>query len=247
MYRATSVVRWSRELYRVFDISPDQEPTFGALLQRMHPDDHTPALNAFQITLDEHTPFAIEFRVLSDGGMTRWVRTRGRFEVDARGRPGRLIGTAQDVTEQAVARDTLIHQAFHDPLTGLPNRLLLLDRLTQALARLARQPSTVSVIYLDIDRFRMINDSVGHAKGDELLQAVAARLACLVRPEDTLARTGGDEFVVLCEGLDDEAGAVGVADRICESMQEPLAWQGGELVITMSAGIAIATSDELSP
>jgi diguanylate cyclase (GGDEF)-like protein len=115
------------------------------------------------------------------------------------------------------------------------------------LARLARQPSTVAVIYLDIDRFRMMNDSLGHEEGDELLKAVAGRLAGLVRPEDTLARTGGDEFVVLCEGLDGERDAVDIADRICSSMQEPLAWQSRELVITMSAGIALATSNTLSP
>jgi diguanylate cyclase (GGDEF)-like protein len=141
----------------------------------------------------------------------------------------------------------LLHQAFHDPLTGLPNRLLLLDRLTQALSRLARRPSIVSVIYLDIDRFRMINDSLGHTAGDQLLQAVAARLGDLIRPEDTLARTGGDEFVVLCEGLSGEDEAVTVADRICSSVQEPLAWNGEELVISMSAGIALATSAMLTP
>ena len=247
MDMATSIVRWSRELYRVFDLDSEVKPTFGSLLQQMHPDDRASALKAFQTTLDEHSPFAIEFRVLPADGTVRWVRTRGRVEFDARGRPERLIGTAQDITEQRIARDTLLHQAFHDPLTGLPNRLLLLDRLTQAMARLARRPSTVSVIYLDIDRFRMINDSLGHAAGDQLLLAVAARLGDLIRPEDTLARTGGDEFVVLCEGLAGEDEAVNVADRICASIQEPLSWEGRELVISMSAGIALATSDTLSP
>ena len=247
MDMASSVVRWSRELYRVFDVSLGVKPTFGALMDRMHHDDRAPALKAFQKTLDEHSPFVIEFRVLPSDGTVRWVRTRGRVEFDADGRPQRLLGTAQDITEQRVARDTLLHQAFHDPLTGLPNRLLLLDRLGQAMARLARRPSTVSVIYLDIDRFRMINDSLGHAAGDQLLLAVAARLSELIRPEDTLARTGGDEFVVLCEGLTGEDDAVSVADRICTSIQEPLAWDGRELVISMSAGIALATSDSLSP
>ena len=247
MDMASSIVHWSRELYRVFDVLPGVEPTFGALLQKIHRDDRAPALTAFQKTLDEHSPFTIEFRVLPSDGTVRWVRTKGRVEFDGSGRPERLIGTAQDITEQRVARDALLHQAFHDPLTGLPNRLLLLDRLTQALSRLARRPSIVSVIYLDIDRFRMINDSLGHTAGDQLLQAVAARLGDLVRPEDTLARTGGDEFVVLCEGLAGEGEAVNLADRICSLVQEPLAWNGEELVISMSAGIALATSDMLTP
>ncbi|MEO8695699.1 MAG: EAL domain-containing protein [Acidimicrobiales bacterium] len=247
MDMTTSTVRWSRELYRVFDVDDDTEPTFGALLHRMHRDDRASALKAFQSALDEHVPFMIEFRVQPADGTVRWVRTKGRVEFDDDGCAQRLIGTAQDITEQRAARDTLLHQAFHDPLTGLPNRLLLLDRLTQALARLARRPSTVAVIYLDVDRFRVFNDSLGHAAGDQLLIAVAARLADLVRPEDTLARTGGDEFVVLCEGLAGEDEAVGLADRICSSMQEPLAWEGRDLVVTMSAGIALATSDSLSP
>jgi len=247
MDMASSVVRWSRELYRVFDVSTEEKPTFGALLQRMHHDDRASALEAFQRTLDEHDPFMIEFRLLPSDGTLRWVRTKGRVEFDERGQPERLIGTAQDITEQRASRDSLLHQAFHDPLTGLPNRLLLLDRLTQAMARLARRPSTVGVIYLDIDRFRVFNDSLGHAAGDQLLLAVAARLTHLIRPEDTLARTGGDEFVVLCEGLAGEDEAVSLADRICSSIQEPLAWDGRDLVISMSAGIALSTNDSVSP
>jgi diguanylate cyclase (GGDEF)-like protein len=139
----------------------------------------------------------------------------------------------------------LVHQELHDGLTGLPNRRLLCDRLEQALIRLARANSLVAVILLDVDRFKVVNDDLGRAAGDQLLIATAARLRDLVRPEDTLARIEGDQFVVLCEGLADQAAAVNIADRICAAMTEPLAWDSGDLgdlVISVSAGIALAAS-----
>ncbi|HEX4982363.1 MAG TPA: EAL domain-containing protein [Ilumatobacteraceae bacterium] len=149
-------------------------------------------------------------------------------------------------TAQELAKEALVHHALHDPLTGLPNRSLFVDRLRHALDRWSGQPSTLSVIYFDIDRFHLINDSLGYPVGDQLLGVVATRLTGLVRPGDTLARIGSDEFAVLCEGLTGE-GAVGVADQVCAAMTEPLAWRGGELVVSVSAGIAVSTSESSSP
>jgi diguanylate cyclase (GGDEF)-like protein len=153
----------------------------------------------------------------------------------------------QDITEQKAAEDALLYQAFHDPLTGLPIRPLFLDRLGQALKRLARQPSTVGVIYLDVDRFKVINDSLGHPVGDQLLLAMAARLQQAVRPADTLARIGGDEFVMMYEGLSGEQEAVGIADRVREALTAPLAWDGGDLVLTVSAGVSVGQSATVNP
>ncbi len=172
----------------------------------------------------------------------RWIRARGRVELGADGRPERLLGTAQDITAQKAAADALIHQGLHDALTGLPNRRLLVDRIDQALVRLTRAPAMVGLIHLDIDRFKVVNDSLGHSVGDQLLVATAERLRELIRPEDTLARIEGDEFVVLCEGLSDQAEAVLIADRICAAMTEPFAWSGGDLVLSVSAGIALTLS-----
>jgi diguanylate cyclase (GGDEF)-like protein len=149
--------------------------------------------------------------------------------------------------EQELAKEAMIHQALHDPLTGLPNRVLFLDRLRDALDRWIGQPSTVGAIYFDIDRFKVINDSLGYPVGDQLLVGVASRLAALLRPGDTLARIGSDEFAVLCEGLTGEDEAVGVADHVCAAMTAPLAWEGGELVIAVSAGVAVAASESVSP
>lgn len=243
---ATNAVTWSRELCRLFGFGLDDTPRYESLIQMTHPDDRESAVAALWTTMTDLTPFEIDVRVLVPGGAVRWLRSRGRVELDAAGQPLRVLGTAQDITEQKTAEDALLYQAFHDPLTGLPNRPLLLDRLGQALKRLARHPSTVGIVYLDIDRFKVINDSLGYPAGDQLLLAIATRLTGLVRPGDTLARIGGDEFVMLCEGLSGETEAVGIADRACEAFSEPLAWESGELVLSVSAGVALARSASAS-
>jgi diguanylate cyclase (GGDEF)-like protein/PAS domain S-box-containing protein len=243
----TKTMSWSRELYRLFGFRLDEQPTWEALVERTHPDDREAAVLAVKAAMTTYTKFKFDHRVVPRHGMVRSVRSRGRVLRDVDGAPVRLMGTVLDVTQQKDAEDALLHQAFHDQLTGLPNRLLLLDRLGQALRRLDRQPSTVGVIHLDVDRFKVINDSLGHPVGDQLLQAMATALATLVRPGDTLARIGGDEFVVLCEGLSGEAEAVIIAERICAATTEPLTWDGGQLVIPVSAGIALADSPAMDP
>jgi diguanylate cyclase (GGDEF)-like protein/PAS domain S-box-containing protein len=239
---ATNRVAWSRELYRVLGFDPEHTPDYDELLGRVHADDRASSVRAIRATIDEHTPFVREHRVLLADGTERWIRARGRVELDAQGRPTRLLGVAQDITHERAAAADRAHQELHDSLTGLPNRRLLCDRLDQALIRLARVNALVGVILLDVDRFKLVNDDLGYSVGDQLLIATASRLRDLVRPEDTLARIDGDQFVVLCEGLADQAAAVNIADRICAAMTEPLAWDGGDLVISVSAGIALAAS-----
>jgi diguanylate cyclase (GGDEF)-like protein/PAS domain S-box-containing protein len=152
------------------------------------------------------------------------------------------------VVERARSRDDLAHQALHDSLTGLPNRSLLMDRLGQALARQATGGGQVALVFLDLDDFKLINDSLGHETGDDLVIEVAHRLVSLLRPEDTAARLGGDEFIVLCEHLKNEDEAVKVAERILTAVSEPISLRGHpETVITASAGIAVAFGPEVSP
>ena len=135
----------------------------------------------------------------------------------------------------------LASQAFHDPLTGLPNRLLLLDRLQLALSRLDRHPSMVAAIFIDLDRFKRINDTLGHRAGDEALVAVAERLRSVVRTSDTVARFGGDEFVILCEDLVDESDAIRITEHVHAQFAAPDEGGDGTQFVTASLGVALAT------
>jgi diguanylate cyclase (GGDEF)-like protein len=166
-----------------------------------------------------------------------------------RGRhPARVVGTVQDITERKALEEQLEHQALHDPLTDLPNRSLFLDRLEQALARDERRKGKVKVLFLDLDNFKLINDSFGHTVGDQLLVKVADRLKACVRAQDTVARFGGDEFTFLVE---DDTGRVGnatrVAERIIEELRAPFFLENEEVLVTTSIGIASSASEENLP
>jgi len=155
-----------------------------------------------------------------------------------------LGGQLGRVVERSRAREQITHQGLHDGLTGLPNRLLFLDRLTGALARSSRRGALTAVLFIDLDRFKVINDSSGHRVGDRVLVEVASRLDTAIRPGDTIARLGGDEFVILCENLEDEREALRVAERLQLQLLRPFNAQEGERhVVTSSIGVAIGAAD----
>jgi len=143
------------------------------------------------------------------------------------------------VIERKRAQERLAHQALHDPLTELPNRALFLDRLALALARLRRRRSSMVVLFADVDRFKVVNDSLGHDAGDRLLVSLSRRLREVLRPGDTLARFGGDEFAVLCEDVP-EGDVIGIAERMMNALAEPFMAGGREVFVSMSIGIAVA-------
>jgi len=152
-----------------------------------------------------------------------------------------VVGVAYDLTEHKRLERQLAHQAFHDSLTGLPNRALFLDRLAHALARSERQGSAVAVLFVDLDNFKVVNDSLGHSVGDALLSEVAARLGACARTGDTVARLGGDEFTLLLEDLPCRAGATDVAARIADALAEPLTLEGRTFSVTASIGLALSS------
>ncbi|MCU1590342.1 MAG: diguanylate cyclase/phosphodiesterase with sensor(s) [Frankiales bacterium] len=158
-------------------------------------------------------------------------------------RDGEVVGAVvviRDVRDRKSLERRLVHQAFHDPLTGRPNRALFLDRLEHARARSMRDGGTQAVLFLDVDRFKVINDSLGHRTGDQVLQTVASRLVGVLRPSDTVARFGGDEFTVLLEQVSDAGEAAQTAERILRALQLPMEAGDRDVVITASIGIAIA-------
>ena len=160
----------------------------------------------------------------------------------------RLYQSAQhEIAARSQAEAELAHQTTHDPLTGLPNRLLLRDRIGQALAHLDRGGRAVAVLLLDLDRFKVVNDSLGHAVGDRVLIDVANRLRDAARPGDTVARLGGDEFALVCEDINGELDAVGYADRVATAFADPFIVGAAELMVTASVGIAMATDLRSDP
>ena len=189
--------------------------------------------------------FEIEKRLVHADGHEVWAHVHVSVVRDSGGRPLHLIEQIQDVTEQRRMRDRLAHAAIHDPLTGLPNRTLFLDRLGMALSRALRQQQQVAVAFLDLDRFKLVNDGLGHGAGDDLLQAVARRIAGALREEDTVARFGGDEFTILWEGVADEAEAVVVARRVLDELQRPFELRGSPVYVSASIGVAITDGTAL--
>ena len=150
---------------------------------------------------------------------------------------------ARDITDRKRAERALAHQALHDHLTGLPNRVLLQDRLGQALARCVRSGCYVAVVFLDLDRFKVVNDSLGHEAGDRVLRAVSARITNVLRPADTLARLGGDEFVVVCDDITGPAEATRIARRVLDALGDPVDEADGGVHVGASVGVALADND----
>jgi diguanylate cyclase (GGDEF)-like protein/PAS domain S-box-containing protein len=211
-------------------------------LKRVHPEDARALDAALAAHLAGLTPqLECEHRVLHKDGRYRWMLCRGLSVREPDGRAVRMAGSLTDITERKLSEQQLLHDAFHDALTGLPNRALYMDRLDRALARTTRKPEhRVAVLFLDLDRFKLINDSLGHLMGDRLLAETARRLEHCLRPEDTVARLGGDEFALLLEGITVAADAVRVAERIQQQLRRPVALGGHEVFATGSIGIALS-------
>ena len=204
------------------------------------------ALAAYFESEDSH--FELEHRIRHRDGNQLWVLTRGVAVRDAEGRVVRMVGSQTDITARKVAEQQLVYDAFHDGLTGLANRALLLDRMAVAMAARKRgsgQP--FGLLFIDLDRFKTVNDSLGHVVGDRLLVAMARQLEGLVRPGDTVARLGGDEFAVLVNNVRDVADAVHVAERIQASAAKPFSIQGQEVFINTSIGIALSAEAAPDP
>ena len=227
----------------------DSFATTGELMALVHPDDLEAVRRAaIEALKGSRADYAVEHRIKARSGEWRWVLSRGRVtERDpATGRALRMIGTNLDITERRRVEEAAQSTAHTDALTGLANRRAFGDRLRLALARNRRSGLQSAVLFLDIDRFKEVNDTLGHGAGDALLVEFAARLRASVRASDTVARFGGDEFLVLLEDVRERANALSIAEKMLEQARRPLALQGAEAGITTSIGLAYsdATSSE---
>jgi diguanylate cyclase (GGDEF)-like protein/PAS domain S-box-containing protein len=238
---------WSDELYRIVGLRPGEcGAGYGAWRERIHPEDREQVDEAVLRGYEQREPWSFVHRVIRPDGQIRTVEAHGRVELDGYGEPIRMVGTCQDVTAFKLAEersrsllDALAHQARHDSLTGLPNRALLLDRLEHALDLARRSHSALAVLFFDIDDFKLVNDTLGHEAGDLLLVEMTPRLRAALRPGDTVARFGGDEFVVLCEDLCSEGDATRIARRIASACARPVQLGPHRHYVTISVGVAV--------
>ena len=227
---------------RVLGYRPEELVGTNAF-DRVHPDDFDGVSRVFADDLANGgavlTP--VEYRFRHADGSWRYLESVGNNLSDDPS-VGGIVINSRDVTERKALEERLAYQAFHDSLTDLPNRALFMDRLGHSLARAERRGGRVALLFADLDNLKQINDCLGHRAGDEVLKAVAGRLRSGLRPGDTAARFGGDEFVVLLEEVAEAVEATRVAERVLEALRFPFARRGRNLLVTASVGVALSAA-----
>jgi diguanylate cyclase (GGDEF)-like protein/PAS domain S-box-containing protein len=232
-------VWWSDELYRIMGRDPSEfTPTLEFFLGLICVEDRARVQEIVESSISDVKDFDYEARVVKPDGSICWIHALGAVGVGRAGNVVKISGTVQDITQRKALEAEIEHQAFHDSLTGLANRALFTDRLEHALLRRARAESCLAVLFMDLDDFKTVNDSMGHSAGDGLLVDVAHRIADTLRPADTVARFGGDELAILLEDLEGVDGAIAAAKRLTRLFKSPFIVNGTELSIHASIGIA---------
>lgn len=246
----------SEELYRIFTVEAiGFDANYQSFLNSVHPLDREFVTSAIEEALYERKPYKVDHRILLSDGLERIVHAEAEVSWDDDGRPVWMAGIIQDITERKRAEEQIYNLAYFDSLTGLPNRLLFKEHLGHALAHATRTQKLAAILFLDLDRFKQINDTLGHSIGDKLLQRVAECLVICVRKCDTIgrgggddvtstvSRLGGDEFTVLLTDIDTVQDAARVALRIISTVSQPFNLDGHEVIVTTSIGISLYPDD----
>ena len=239
VYRST---RW-KQIYGY--TNDDIEGTASAGRKLVHPDDLAHMLEDTEAyLLGRREIYKSEFRLLCKDGSWKWTLSRGMvISHNSDGKPLRMIGTHTDISERKNAEAQVFHLAHYDQVTSLPNRILFLERFQQEIKKIRRQHQSITLMYLDLDRFKEINDTLGHDIGDLLLKETGERLVSCVRSSDTVARMGGDEFTIILNNLNDQMSTEHIAQNILNRFSEPFDLGGEVVYITASIGISVYPSD----
>ncbi len=241
--RDTGQLSWGRDPSSLVGAQGGRNMRWNEYLELIHPDDRERYLATVNSAWDQADTCTNEYRVTRKDGASAWLSSHGKPLADASGRFTRMIGVTQDITERKRQEEEARFLAYHDTLTGLPNRRLLDDRLRQAVFLAQRRDARIAVMVMDLDNFKQVNDVLGHRAGDAVLREAAHRLAGCVRKADTLARHGGDEFVVVIPDLQLDTDCQVVAEKILRSLDTPFRVDGRDFQIGASIGISLYPAD----
>jgi diguanylate cyclase (GGDEF)-like protein len=240
----SDVMVWSKEMCRIHDVPPeDFVSSYVAFINAVHPDDRPTVDQAVRAARWHGSPLAVDYRLAVTNGRVHWLCAEANVECDAFGKPRRMVGTSRDITRRKLAEEKLEFLAEHDPLTGLLNRPALVDRLTQAIASSRRGDGIGALLFLDVDHFKRINDTLGHEAGDGLLSEVARRLKATLRASDIVARSGGDEFIIALTSLNSVDAAAIAARSITDALARPFKAGTNDIFVTASIGISVFPDD----
>ena len=243
----SGALTWSDEVFKIFDLPAETtSPDYGLFLSKVHPEDRPKLENALKKTINQHTPYAVEHRIVLSNGSIHHVLEQGEVKLNKSGEAIGMTGTVLDITERKIAEIAIKEKDQHlkylthyDSLTDLPNRLLFHDRLSQAINKAKRNKTLVAVLLIDLDNFKKVNDTSGHQTGDILLRDVAARLKSSMRDIDTLARISGDEFVAIIENPASIEKIAYTAQRLLDVLTQPFAASERQFFISASMGISV--------
>ena len=241
---AEEQVTWSKEMFRIYGLDPEQtHVSFDMAMAAIHAEDRDYVSTQVQAMLKGKDIDHYEFRIVRPTDEIRQVWARSEVKRDTDGQPVKVIGTVQDVTERVRDQEQLRFLAHHDVLTELPNRVLLMDRLALAISRASRNKEKIAVFFMDLDRFKIINDTYGHNIGDKFLQVIAKHIIEEIRDVDTVARFGGDEFAVIMEDVHHVEDVAHIAEKLLETLARPYEIEQREFFVTTSIGISIFPDD----
>ncbi|MGA7986197.1 MAG: PAS domain S-box protein, partial [Burkholderiales bacterium] len=240
---STDKLTWGRDPGGLIGRPDERSRLYPDLRDMVHPEDRERYLAAGRAALASGEPFAVEFRVVTGDGEVRWLAAHGSVLRLPEGGAAKMIGVSQDITERKRQEEEVRFLAYHDTLTGLPNRRLLDDRMRQAVYLAQRRDVRVAALLIDLDDFKQVNDALGHRAGDAVLREVAQRLSACMRKSDTLARQGGDEFVALLPDLQRESDCQFVAEKALRALEPEFRVEGRMFRIGASIGISIFPSD----
>ncbi|MFA6189860.1 MAG: EAL domain-containing protein [Sulfuricurvum sp.] len=231
---------WSDEIYRIFEIDPETfQPSYDNFLNAIHPEDRIKIDRVFHDSIQNKIPYDITHRLLMADGRIKYVQEIGETSFDELGNPIRSFGTVQDISERVAIEKKVEFLAHHDALTGLPNRLLVKERAEQIMASAKRAGTKAAFIFIDLDGFKAINDTLGHAAGDMMLKTIASRLRECVRESDTISRQGGDEFLLILSNVKDLQSVTFKAEKILKELEKSFEVATHTISVSGSIGIAL--------